>query len=93
MAVDNFQSLGGGGGGGAIKAGCVQWGRAPSCPQIGGLGSAVIGSSPNGNGVWGEAPAALTFSLFVVSKNLTLNAEIDPALYGIATNAIAIYFS
>ena len=40
-------------------------------------------SSPKG--VWGEAPAALTFSLFVASKNLTLNAEIDLAVYGIAT--------
>ena len=89
MAVDNFQSFwGGGGGGGAIKTGgACSRGRAPSCPQIEGLGErAVILSFPNG--VWGEAPAALTFSLFVISKNLTLNAEIDPALYG-----IAIFFS
>ena len=41
--------------------------RAPSHPQKGGLGSQ-----------WGcgEGPAALTFSIFVVSKNLTLNEEL-----------------
>ena len=83
MAVDNFQSLGGGGGGGGA---CP-----PPALRYGVWGSAVSVSAPNG--VWGEAPAALTFSLFVVSKNLTSNAEIDPALYSIATNAIAIYFS
>ena len=58
-------------------------------PRKGVWGSTV--SSPNG--VCGEAPADLTFSLFVVSKNITLNADIDPAVYSIAMNAIAIYFT
>ena len=72
MAVDNFQSLGGGGA--VMTGGGCSRGRALSCTQTGGLGERC--KLPQW--VWGEAPAALTFSLFVVSKNLTLN---DPALY------------
>ena len=53
-------------------------GRPPPANRKGGWQWGSAASSPNG--VWGEAPAALTFSLFVVSK---IYAEIDPAVYGI----------
>ena len=64
MAVDNFQSLGGGGGGGYNGLGGAGGGASPSCPQKEGLGQRC--KLPIG------VFAALTFSLFVVSKNLTM---------------------